>query len=56
MYTIPGSVYTLDTCVMSIQANVVTQGSDYADVDNQYIAISALQALTAPVPWDATCE
>jgi hypothetical protein len=26
------------------------------DVENQYIAISALRTLTAPVPWDATCE
>jgi hypothetical protein len=26
------------------------------DVDNQYIAVSALRTLTAPVPWDATCE
>jgi hypothetical protein len=26
------------------------------DVDFQYIAISALQALTAPVPWDAICD
>jgi hypothetical protein len=27
-----------------------------ADVDNQYIAISALWTSTTPVLWDATCE
>jgi hypothetical protein len=26
------------------------------DVDDQCIAVSALRTLTAPVPWDATCE
>jgi hypothetical protein len=30
-------------------------GSVDVDVDNEYIAISALRLLTAPVPWDATC-
>jgi hypothetical protein len=26
-----------------------------SDVDDPCIAVSALQTLTAPVPWDATC-
>jgi hypothetical protein len=26
------------------------------NVDNQYIAVSALRTLTAPVLWDASCE
>jgi hypothetical protein len=28
----------------------------HANIDNQYITISALWTLPTPVPWDATCE
>jgi hypothetical protein len=47
----------LKPCKLSavLQADDVDDvDDDDDDVDNQYIAISGLQTLTAPVPWDAS--